>query len=302
MGLIAGDAVYAIIGKLEARGQPNMAMFEPDPWPEDRFLRLAVQRFEKKCSFFVMGGRLTNHTEEDEPATDFIALGDHVAGDSLGEVQFRNVRIRKAPAEGRSVGMDTAEGLEDLRLQAQQFPSYPDSRMMYAWALSLNGRYSEALDEVNAAQKIYPKVTELHRVKGSALCALGRFSAAVEAMETDMKYFPHAIWSRAQLAWIQVTAPDEKLRSASRARQHLSEIGPVSESPSLVIIEAVIDAEEGRFDNAKARIAHLRGITKSASLLKLADQVSSAIEAGRPYRMPESGELPPMPTVVRRLR
>lgn len=298
--LSAGQRIVAYFEYLQRQRKPSAADLGTDLERVDGFQHLGVRRYPGETRMYAMHGLLAND-RSDEPVNDFIAFGDleQFAG-VTGEAVFRNLRIRKAPPKvtGRTENPKTLPALLEA---VDYYPECPDARKTLAQAYAEQGRPAEALEQIAKAREIYPRIHDLRRVEGVALCGQGKFQAALEAFREEHKTFPHSSWAHAHEAWIMATAPDEKMRDGQRAREKIEylkeKLGDRVESWSFRILEAAVAAENGKFEDAKEAAKLGEEAADTEYRREIAKRVRQAIDQDRPYRMPESGEIPPPPAV-----
>jgi tetratricopeptide (TPR) repeat protein len=166
-------------------------------------------------------------------------------------------------------------------------------------ALAEQGRAAEALEHIAKAKEVSTKVNDLHRVEGVALCGMGQYAAALSAFQEGTRLFPNSIWGRVHEAWLLATAPDESLRDGRKAQELLqflrTPLGTRADVWSFLMTEAVVAAENGQFNEAREFARRGDDAADTEFRRSIARRIRQVIDQDRPYRMPETGEIPPPP-------
>jgi tetratricopeptide (TPR) repeat protein len=301
--LSAGPRITAYFDYLQHQGKPSAAEFDPEPVPEDGFLHLGIRRYPDETQMFAMHGRFLTD-RNNEPVNDFILFGDTKHFGVTGEATFRNLRIRKAPPKVPGLNSERADSLPAYFSAVEYYPECPEARRMLAAALAAQGRETEALEHIAKAKAVYPKISDINRIEGVARCGMGEFDGALAAFRRDVVVFPASLWSPVHEAWVLATAPDDKLRDGRKAQELLESarprMGDRAEAWSIRVTEAVVAAENGKLDEAKEFARQAEDATDSDNRRAFAQRVRSVIEEGRAYRMPATGEVPPLPANAKR--
>lgn len=303
--LASGGKIMAYFDYLQRDGKPAASDFNPDPVPEDGFLHLGVRRYPGETQMFAMRGRFLAD-RNNEPVNDYLAFGDVDRAPVTGEAIFRNLRIRRAPPKIPGLHSERPDSLPGYQQAVDYYPECPEARRLLAAALAAQGQPAQALEHVAKAKSVYPKISDINRVEGVARCALGEFQAALDCFRRESNSFSFATWPRLHEAWILATAPDEKLRDGKAAQTLLEAIRPQlggdAAAWSFLATEAVVAAENGQFEQAKELARQAEDMTDTEARRAVAQRVRAAIEEGRPYRMPPTGELPPLPAGPKKVK
>ncbi|QDT56053.1 hypothetical protein Pan44_41030 [Caulifigura coniformis] len=304
--LSSGPTMIAIFFDRTLIGLPGAVDFIPDPQPVDGFQHLGIRRYPGETHMYAMHGLVVADRQPSQPLNDFIVFGDSNRTGVTGEAVFRNLRIRKAPPITAGLNSESPRSLPALRQGVEYYPECPEARKQLAGALAEQGQAAEALEHVAKAKAVYLKIVDLSRIEGVALCGVGQYEAALAAFRKDYDLFSRAAWSRVHEAWVLTTAPDEKLRDGKKALELLkavrSQLGNSMNAWSIHVTEAVVAAENGNFEEARefARLGEEAADTDSRR--EIAKRVRAVLDQDRPYRMPESGEIPPPPAGVSRAK
>lgn len=95
------------------------------------------------------------------------------------------------------------QGLASLERSVTLNPSSADSRSQFAWALIVNGRYDEAIQEYQIASQLNPndpQIWEVYQNIGFANLYSGRFEAAIESTERSLSLNPNNFYAYMSLA------------------------------------------------------------------------------------------------------
>jgi len=304
--LSAGPTIIAIFFDRTLKGLPGAVDFVPDPQPADGFQHLGIRRYPGQTHMYAMHGLVVADRQPSQPLNDFIVFGDSNRVGMTGEAVFRNLRIRKAPPITIGLNSESPESLPALRQAVDYYPECPEARKQLAGALAEQGQAAEALEHIEKARAVYQKIVDLPRIEGVARCGVGDFEGALAAFRKDYELFPRAHWSRVHEVWVLATAPDAKLRDGKKALELLeglrSQIGDRVGAWSIRTTEAAVAAENGKFDEARefARLSEEAADTDDRR--KFATRVRLVLDHDRPYRMPESGEIPPPPAGLSRTK
>jgi tetratricopeptide (TPR) repeat protein len=297
--IVAGGGVFGHVGPRTARGEPGTIGFVSDTPPADGFHHVAFRRYRESTHYFAERGRLYADPQPEEPLSDFLMFGDTGQGNASAEVVYRNLRIRKLPDKPISPSFEGPGCVERYREALAWYPESPFEQLRLGYALAIHGQAKEGLDLLESSRKIAPKQRELLQAYGSALCANGRFKEAREAFEKDQQLFPELPWSPTHLAWLLATAPAEDDRDADLARRTFDSLegllGDEFQSWSCRLTGAAVFASQGDFETAKTYAAEAADAARSDYARAYVERVRKEIDAGKPYRMPATGEVPPQP-------
>ena len=222
----------------------------------------------------------------------------HTPNGFTGEAVFRNLRIRRAPPKvtGR---VENPKTLPELQEAVDYYPECPEAHKTLADALMQQGRLTESLEQVAKAKAVYRKIIDLNRIEGAALCGTGKFEAALEAFREEYRLFGYTMWPKVHEAWILATAPDEKLRNGQKSLELVTSLKAQKDDRldvwSFRLTEAVVAAENNQFEEAKELAKAAEEAADSDYRSAIARRVRQVIDQNRPYRMPETGEIPPPP-------
>ncbi len=217
---------------------------------------------------------------------------------------------------------EAAAGEESLRRAAALRPSDPGMQQALARFLLARGSYAEAAEAFHRAGELDPgnlefplqEITcelaagneprasylisqfeqrlggslQIYRQLAVRLRGLGRWEAALQMAQQALHQQPDDVAMLNVVAWIQATAPEERLRSGSKAlgiaRRLRDSIG--ENDVEVLRTLAAAQAETGDFAGAarSARLAlDLLGTEPGTDLLGLPEQLE-AYRAGRPWR------------------
>jgi Flp pilus assembly protein TadD len=162
-------------------------------------------------------------------------------------------------------------------------PSHVDAHNNLGVVLFRKHRVDDAIAHFDTALKLKPNHAGAHHNLANALLRRGDAAGAIQHYETAIRLKPDHAEAKNNLAWVLATCPDASLRNGPRALELAREAVALSDPPDPAILGtlAAAYAETGQFAEAQRTLAF--GQTNAALSDALQVQLRS-YQAGRPFR------------------
>jgi tetratricopeptide (TPR) repeat protein len=152
--------------------------------------------------------------------------------------------------------------------------------------------YDKALSDCNRAIELSPHEVIYYDKRGAILMEMGEFEKASSDLHKALELDPNDNKARSHLAWLFVTAPEEKLRNCKEAAKLMAAIPKKEIDDYCLEVMAALFAEHGDFEQAiatqyMALAIMQQNLTKlkvKQSQLNEAKERLKLYEAKKPYR------------------
>ena len=151
-----------------------------------------------------------------------------------------------------------------------------------------NGRYDEAIPQLQTALQLNPKSAAAHHSLGIALHRKGQLKEAVVQFEQALHFAPQSISIRVSLSWILATCSDSALRNGARAVELAQRADSLSAgaNPRVLRSLAASYAETGQFAAAGTTARHALGLIRKKGETAVSGALQNEIalyDAGLPF-------------------
>jgi tetratricopeptide (TPR) repeat protein len=168
-------------------------------------------------------------------------------------------------------------------------PSYAEAHVNLGVALSRQGKFAEAISNLENALLLAPQSADAEQYLGYAFMNAGKMREAVRHFSKVLGRKPNLILALKSLAWIRATDPSSEIRNANEAvmlGQRAAKLTAYQSADALRVLAAAL-AEAGRFDEAVTTGERGRNLARAASQPELVRQITEQLDLyrlGLPYR------------------